>query len=385
MSHLSCTQNIAVVINPEQPVVVRLFEGFFNYIQNTRKDWRLIPCNSRHHSAPKDLGNTFDGAIALPPYTCFLERQQFPTVLIRDQTCNITSEVSCVEINQSKVISIGVEHLSHLGLKRIHFLSDIYVDGMEWLLLREKMFGTACKSIGAEYSIFRAKSGQTNSVDRLIGWLKTLAYPCGVLAANDSKAMDILEAASILGISIPDKMAVVGIDNHPIIARYSTPTLTSISLNYARIGYVAAELLDGLITSRDTTPHTLRFSDMHLYERESSNAILIQDPLLQRAVDYISQHFNKPDCLEGMYKTLGASSVTINRRFKQELSCTAVKHLALVRIRKSAYMLKNSTNTIKEIAFATGFNTQQYFTHVFRRYTGKSPKEWRYDNNGISM
>ena len=73
---------------------------------------------------------------------------------------------------------------------------------------------------------------------------------------------------------------------------------------------------------------------------------------------------------------MGMSSRTLNRRLAQN----GVTFRELVRRTQekiSMELLQNSSNTISEIAFQTGFSEQSAFSRAFKRWTGQSPLEYR--------
>ena len=51
--------------------------------------------------------------------------------------------------------------------------------------------------------------------------------------------------------------------------------------------------------------------------------------------------------------------------------------LLRVRVEKARELMANRGKTVTEVAFAVGFSSSQYFSTVFRRYTGQTPGEYR--------
>ena len=82
--------------------------------------------------------------------------------------------------------------------------------------------------------------------------------PVGILASADLRASMVLEACQKLRLRVPDDVAVVGVDNDPMVCDFCDPPLTSISRNDYQIGYEAAILLDQLL--RTATRRKNRFA-----------------------------------------------------------------------------------------------------------------------------
>ena len=84
----------------------------------------------------------------------------------------------------------------------------------------------------------------------VIDWLRSLAKPVGVMACNDIRGRQVIEACLQAGFRVPDDVAVVGVDEDRLLCELSNPPLSSVVLNLERAGYQAAELLDGLMAGR---------------------------------------------------------------------------------------------------------------------------------------
>ncbi|HEY1055754.1 MAG TPA: helix-turn-helix domain-containing protein [Emticicia sp.] len=73
---------------------------------------------------------------------------------------------------------------------------------------------------------------------------------------------------------------------------------------------------------------------------------------------------------------LGVSLRQLQRIFKEELNITPNTFITTLKLEEAATMLKTENKNISEIAYAVGFSDPAYFTKVFKKYFGKSPKEF---------
>ena len=64
--------------------------------------------------------------------------------------------------------------------------------------------------------------------------------------------------------------------------------------------------------------------------------------------------------------------------FKKEMQVDFSDYLTEKRITQAKFLLKNSNTSIVDIAGNLGFQSQSYFSNVFKKYTGKTPKQYRY-------
>jgi LacI family transcriptional regulator len=62
------------------------------------------------------------------------------------------------------------------------------------------------------------------------------------MACNDDRGQQVLDACRRGDISVPDDVAVLGVDNDEILCNLAHPPLSSVDLDNRRIGYEAAAL-----------------------------------------------------------------------------------------------------------------------------------------------
>ena len=88
----------------------------------------------------------------------------------------------------------------------------------------------------------------------LLTWLKSLPKPTALMACDDNQGNRITEVCRVNNIRVPDKIAILGVDNDDIICNLSEPPLSSINHNIVRGGFEACLLY----TSRQTPPEEFR-------------------------------------------------------------------------------------------------------------------------------
>ena len=87
--------------------------------------------------------------------------------------------------------------------------------------------------------------------------------------------------------------------------------------------------------------------------------------------------FNVADALE----SVPLCKDHFRRLFKADTGTTPVEYLNRIRINYAKELLENSTLSVKNIAQMCGFDDQYYFSRVFKKQTGESPKLWKRDMN----
>jgi len=77
------------------------------------------------------------------------------------------------------------------------------------------------------------------------------------------------------------------------------------------------------------------------------------------------------------------SEVHLRRVFKSALNTSPNRYINLLRLEKAKNMLIAANYTIEEIASATGFGDQYYFSRIFKKELGVSPSKYRSQNGKL--
>lgn len=94
---------------------------------------------------------------------------------------------------------------------------------------------------------------------------------------------------------------------------------------------------------------------------------------LKESISYIHGHLDEKITLAQLSSVSGYSQSYYRRRFQQEYGMPPVRYINLKRVEKAKKLLLSSLHTKGEIAQICGFENQQFFARVFKKYTGKTP------------
>ena len=112
------------------------------------------------------------------------------------------------------------------------------------------------------------------------------------------------------------------------------------------------------------------------------NALPGQKPsIAELAKMYILENHSKKITINDICHALGCSKSTLLSAFKSQYGITVNSYLCEVRIGEAKKMLSGTDMSINEIAEATGFYDQAYFSRVFSQKEGLTPSDYRRKQN----
>ncbi len=98
---------------------------------------------------------------------------------------------------------------------------------------------------------------------------------------------------------------------------------------------------------------------------------------IAQAVKWIEAHLGEASPVATMAQVAGLSESRFRERFHAETGFAPADYVMRQRIARARELLRQGSRSITDIAFELGFNTSAYFSSVFKRQTGQSPREFR--------
>ena len=122
----------------------------------------------------------------------------------------------------------------------------------------------------------REQRGWTTEAE-VAQWIEQLPKPVGVMACNDIRAQQVLMACRVIGVGVPDEVAVLGVDNDELLCDLSDPPLSSVVPDTHRIGFEAASLLDQMMRGEHTPEALTSIPPIGVLTRLSTDVLAIDD------------------------------------------------------------------------------------------------------------
>ncbi|WP_155286839.1 AraC family transcriptional regulator [Lacticaseibacillus zhaodongensis] len=111
--------------------------------------------------------------------------------------------------------------------------------------------------------------------------------------------------------------------------------------------------------------------------QDDSDAVLVGNPYINQAVQYIYDHLDDKVSLSGVSRQLGVSASYLSRIFRDTVGVSVNQFIVDVKLRQTVHYLLDTTISIRQIASGVGFTDQYYFSRVFKKNMGMSPLEYR--------
>lgn len=216
------------------------FTTLIDELVNGRRVEGLIVINpyadERHTYLPADFPIVFAGA---------RPRQEITYSVALD-------DVAAARQATQHLLELGHHHLAHITGPLAEDCSQDRREGFHQALQAANLAPDPALEIEGDWS---AQSGYQA--------LQQLAQqgplPTAIFAQNDQMAAGVLRAARDLGLTLPDQLSVIGVDDIPMAA-YFSPPLTTMRQDFEAIGHEAARLLLTAIEEPDAPQQQLLLS-----------------------------------------------------------------------------------------------------------------------------
>ena len=100
-------------------------------------------------------------------------------------------------------------------------------------------------------------------------------------------------------------------------------------------------------------------------------------PLIARSLRYIKSNYTRKIKLTDISSELHVNPTYFSALFSQEMGRPFTDYILELRIGKAKDLLRNTNMDIVDISGASGFENQSYFTKIFRKRTGQTPRQYR--------
>ena len=216
---------------------------------------------------------------------------------------------------------------------------------------------------------------------RLTNWLatqlKAAPKPVAVFAANDSHALEILEACELARLAVPEDVALVGMENY-LLAPEALPTpISSVDTNLETMGYRGAQLLDDLMRGKPPPAEPIRVPAAGLVVRKSSDILAIGHKGVANSLRFIQERLHEPISVEDLVRVAAMSRRALHKKFLEHLGRPPGQEIQRARVERAKRLLATTDHKLDVVATMCGYEGANSFCVAFSRLTGTTPDRYR--------
>lgn len=382
---------VALVIETSNAYARGLLGGVQAYIREN-KPWSIYLAEQARGAEPPAWLRAWkgDGIIARienPVIAEVIASLDLPTVDL--SAGRLLPDLPCFEIDEAEVGRMAADHFLERGFKNFAYCGD---SRFVWSQRRGEAFATALAARGHAVSDYEPPSGPVKPGDdellSLCEWLHGLPKPVAIFCCYDIRGRLVLDACRHESIAVPDRAAVLSVDNDELLCSLAYPPLSSIVPNAAGAGYQAAALLarmmggetdienDGAADGK-AGPECHYLAPNGIVTRQSTDVLAVDDVQVARAVHYIREHACQGICVDDVVGQCGISRRLLEGRFKKLIGRSPHEEIIRVQIIRVQDLLANTDLQLIEIADRAGFKYVEYLSAVFKQKVGIPPGKYR--------
>jgi LacI family transcriptional regulator len=289
--------------------------------------------------------------------------------------------VSRVVVDHAEVGRQAARHLLERGVRQFGYVGYPEHD---FSVQRERGLCEVVEEAGLRVSVFHERVHRIHDPTGLwpwnkplLQWLAALAKPVGVLASHDTQGVQVSEYCRQLGFSVPDDVAIVGVDDDDLLCELARPSLSSVSIPGQRIGYEAALLLDKCLRGGLQGTTSVVLPPAGVVVRQSSDLLAVPDRDVAEAVRFIHTHAHLPIHVADVLRAVPVARRALERRFRKWLQRSISEEICRVHLQRSRELLVATDLSVSAIARLAGFSDGRQLSVVFRRETNMTPSAYR--------
>ncbi|MEM9586065.1 MAG: DNA-binding transcriptional regulator [Planctomycetota bacterium] len=375
------SRSVALLIETSNEYARGLLRGIQRY-QHEHQRWSIdLPEQQRGADPPRwlrDYGG--DGIIARIETDAIaraVEAAELPTVDV--SAARHLPGIPWVETDDRAIATAAVEHFAERGLSDVCFCGEVVFNWSNW---RRDAFVAAATERGMgshTFDVDDQSAGRTWSTERrrLMAWLQQLPTPCGLLAAYDSLARRIIQLCGPANRPVPESIAVLGVDDDPLLCQLATPPISSVIPDAEGAGYVAAEELDAMMSGKQVPATGRLLKPLGIATRQSTDIIAVADREVETAARFILAHATESISVAEVVAETSLTRRVLESRFKRALGKTPHQMIVATRLACAQRLLRETKLPLEQVAHRSGIEYAEYLSKLFRKHFQMTPGQYR--------
>jgi len=376
-------RKVALLIETSNAYGRGLLQGIVGYVHE-HQNWTVAFAEHSRGERPPPWFSRWkgDGVIArIETRSIATVLQQLRVPIVDVSAARLLPSLPWFETDDAAIAHLAADHFLGRGFVSFAYCGDPRFNWSNW---REEHFQRALRVQGYPCEVYSpARSGnldEDQQVADIASWLRKLRRPVGVLACYDMRGLQILNACHRAQLSVPDEVAVLGVDNDDVLCELASPPLSSIVPNCRRTGYEAAALLEQMMAGRRMAGGTHLIPPLGVATRQSTDVLAIADAKVVNAVRFIREHGCQGIHVQDVLKAVPQSRRLLEASFRKWLGRTPHEEIVRVQLKRVKELLVGTDLPLAEVAARAGFAHVEYLSVVFKNKVGIPPSRYRARN-----
>lgn len=156
---------------------------------------------------------------------------------------------------------------------------------------------------------------------------------------------------------------------------------TSLSQEQAESYYYDMNVLNKAVSFNELSILTANLVE-NIVQAIATSSYAGNSQIIRLAIQNINENYKHKISLKTVANHLHTNPSYLSMLFKQEMGVTFTDYLNQVRINRSCELLTNTSLSLIDVSLQAGFDDQSYFSKVFKKIKGVTPKSYRNGNTG---
>ncbi|OHB65779.1 MAG: hypothetical protein A2Y77_18220 [Planctomycetes bacterium RBG_13_62_9] len=291
----------------------------------------------------------------------------------------LTDDAAIANMAAAYLLDRGFRHFAYCGF------GDTYY----WSRRRGRSFKDRVRDAGFEIHYYEYEQPRTrtpHSWEReqaiLIDWLRGLPKPVGLMACNDDRGLDVLEACKAAGLHVPEQVAIVGVGNDDLVCDLAAPPLSSIALSAQKAGYEAAAILERMMRGDTTVDRPVVVRPSRVVTRQSTDVFAVADPHVLDALRFVHARARTEAIqVDDVLRSVSISRRSLYDRFARTLGRSVHHEIKRVRVDELARLLVDTDLPMSQLALRLGCSDIKNLSRYFKQETGVTPLQYRNEHS----
>jgi len=367
-------RSVALLIETSNAYARGLLSGIMDYVRQ-HEPWSIyLPELARGDVPPHWRGDGIIARIETRAIARIVSRAGLPVIDV--SAGRHLPSIPWIETDDLAIARLAVDHLLSRGFRHLAFCGETRFN---WARGRSAHFQKLARDAGVDIHVYESSGHDpwAKEHNALLAWVRRLPKPAGVMACYDIKAQQLLDVCRENDVAVPEEVAVIGVDNDPLLCGLTTPPLSSVIPNTRRTGYEAAALLDRLMHGERISPKGHFIPPIGVETRQSTDVLALADRQIAAAVRFIREHACDGATISDLLRVVPLSRRVMESRYRKATGRTPHQDLVRFRIDRVKQLLAETDHSLERIATLSGFDHPEYMSVAFKRETQTTPGKFR--------